>query len=312
MDTKAGRNRALQSVGDACARLAVAAGATPGTAVNCVLSQGDPSRRKLQKQLEEPRRQAKRPKNTLIQRYNVSIDQLNAAMGTQHSHINPSARHCDMDETQRELCAQAALNCARLLSACARLMPDEVICLAEQRQQILLRIEQVDKTLLDSIDRLDEAQAALQALTARRYLENCAAMSWPSKRCARDKFVAVVDKGDRAIGEILAAVARHVSSCEALTRNSIQTALLLGADFNEIIQVAGNVMSVSYPRRHGSIPAGVALDRGPAIADVQRCVVALQSSRQCQTRAREHVAGWRENAETVRNTVDSKLTAAAK
>lgn len=310
MNTKGARNQALQSVAEACARVAVAAGATPRTAANCLLPHGarfESHRKKLRKQLEESQRQAKRPNNTLIKRYNASINQLNGVMGTECSPINPSARYRDMGDTQRELCAQAALDCARLLSTCSRLLPDEVFDLAEEHRQILQKIEKADRTLLDALDRLDEAHAVLQALTAHRYLENSALMSSRSKRRARDKFLLAINQGDSVIDEILAAVACHVSSCDALTRNAVQVALLLGADVNVVAQAADCVAPVSYLRRSKSIPADVTLDVGPAINDVQRCVGALQSSRQYQNRLREHVAGWRLNATTVRHTVEARL-----
>src|SRR5689334_2388107 len=120
--------RALQEDADACARLAVAAGATPGVAASMALPRGAPSftGAMTRKRYEEVQRQAKRSRKSLIAGYNNAIEQINTQLAYSWPTISPAAAASCTPEAQREHCAVTALHCAQMLSHCASLLPDEV------------------------------------------------------------------------------------------------------------------------------------------------------------------------------------------
>lgn len=293
MNADAGKEQALLDLADACARLAVAAGATPGEAVSSMLTPDAPllARRTLRRQYEAVQRQAKRSNNLLFKRYSAAIEQANLLMGVEWPHIDPAVRPSEMSNSQRLLCAETALNCARNISGCGRLLPDTVGRLAAQRKRTLERIEETNIDLRESLARLSEADSLLQSLIAQRYLENSQTMNPVLKRRLQTKFIHALDSGDRAIADLLAATSRHARLDDELIRTEGQIAALFGHDLADISHVANHAVSDWFLRRHPMRFKARAFPSDAAIADLRRCTEAAKSTRMNLAQMRQHAIG---------------------
>lgn len=304
------KHQALHELADACARLAVAAGAAPSDAVCSMLTADAPlsTRSSLREQYEAVQRQAKRSNNVLIKRYNAAIRRANLLTDAGWPHIDPAIPPSEMTVNQRQECADAALNCARSISKCIRLLPDTVDHLSTRRRQILRRIEETNIALRGSIARLNHADSLLQSLIALRYLENPQAMSPAQRRRLHAKFIHALDSGEQAVADLVAATAQHAESDNKLTRNAIQIATLLGHGRADISLAVNHVVSERFLRRQTALAAAGVSHSEAALAEVRHCASTVSSTRIQLAQMRELAESWRENSSTLRPLIAERLS----